>query len=394
MARLNFYNEITTEEGKQVNRWCMGTDGVCFKDIDEFVGTMDAEDNEIDIRIHCVGGLVSEGWAIYDKLRASGKEISCTVEGMCASMATVILLAAPKERRKALQHARLCVHNPYVCGWCLGETLTADDLEASAKNLRADQDRILDLYVERCGCEREQMQALMDEDKYIGTDEAKDLGLISEVIAPASAKKKDVINKVVMMDKEKKVEVKQNLLDKVLAKLGLARIEDVVVCMDLTTADGSTLTVERENGDAQVGDEAKPDGEHLMPDGSTIVVEDGVITEIRPKEEEEKEDEEGEEGGKGEKDEKADEIEALNARIAELETMLAEAKAMKKTDVESEILDVVNVAGGLEWLRAQSSKHTVEGRKVSGVGAKNVDGVTESAIAKELRERREKKFNK
>ena len=391
MARLNFYNEITTEEGKQVNRWCMGTDGVCFKDIDEFIGTMDADDNEIDIRIHCVGGLVSEGWAIYDKLRASGKEISCTIEGMCASMATVILLAAPKERRKALQHARLCVHNPYICGWCLGDKITADDLEASAKSLRADQEKILDLYVERCGCEREQMQALMNEDKYIGTEEAKELGLISEVIAPASAKKKDFINKVVAMDKEKKVEVKQNLLDKVLAKLGLARIEDVVVCMDVTTADGSTLTVERESGDPQVGDEAKPDGEHLMPDGNTIVVVDGVITEIRQKEEEE-EDEDGEEG---EKDEKAEEIEALNARIAELETMLADAKAMKRTEAEDEILKAVNVAGGMEWLKAQCSKHTVEGRKVDSIGAKKVnDIVTESAIAKELRERREKKFKK
>ena len=37
MAILKIYNEITTEEGKQINRWCMGTDGVCFKDIDEFV---------------------------------------------------------------------------------------------------------------------------------------------------------------------------------------------------------------------------------------------------------------------------------------------------------------------------------------------------------------------
>ena len=78
-----------------------GIDGICFKDIDGFLASMKPDDDEVDIRIHCRGGDCVEGWAIYDKLRQSGKTISCTVEGECSSMATIILLAAPAERRHA-----------------------------------------------------------------------------------------------------------------------------------------------------------------------------------------------------------------------------------------------------------------------------------------------------
>lgn len=68
--------------------------------------------------------------------------------------------------------------------------------------------------------------------------------------------------------------------------VALGVVKAPIVSLDLSTADGGTLTVEREEGDPQVGDTASPDGEHLMPDGSTIVVEGGVISEIRDPEEE------------------------------------------------------------------------------------------------------------
>ena len=92
---------------------------------------------------------------------------------------------------------------------------------------------------------------------------------------------------------EKKTEVKASLLDKILAKLGVKTLEEAEQAvaepqakeepkaMKLNTADGQTLTVEREEGDPQVGDKASPDGTFEMPDGKTIVVEDGVITDIQ-----------------------------------------------------------------------------------------------------------------
>lgn len=384
MATLKIYNEITTEEGKQINRWCMGTDGVCFKDIDEFVASMDENDKSIDVRIHCEGGSVTEGWAIYDKLRHTDKEITCTVEGKCASMATVVLMAAPKERRRAYQNAKFCVHNPFMPAFALGEYVTADDLERTGKQLREEQERILDLYVERCGCDQEEMQALMNEDKYIDTEKAMAIGLIGEVLAPVSAKKEEnnITNKKEEMN-EKKVEVKQSLLDKILAKVGLARIEDVVLDMELSTADGETITIEREEGEPQIGDVASPDGEHAMPDGTTIVITEGVISEIRPAEEQTEEEE---------TNEVEDLKKALADKDAEIANLKAQLEAKAKTTEDLAILNAVKMAGGTDWLAKACSTYKVEGRKVSGVSAKKAaEVVTENAMEKELRERKSRK---
>lgn len=384
MAILKIYNEITTEEGKQMNRWCMGTDGVCFKDIDEFLASMDEDDKSIDVRIHCEGGSVTEGWAIYDKLRATDKEITCTVEGKCASMATVILMAAPKERRRAYQNAKFCVHNPFMPTMALGEYVTAEDLERTGKQLREEQERILDLYVNRCGCDKEEMQALMNEDKYIDSEKAMAIGLIGEVLAPVSAKKSEnnIINKKEEMN-EKKVEVKQSLLDKILAKVGLARIEDVVLDMELSTADGETITIEREEGEPQIGDVASPDGEHAMPDGTTIVIAEGVISEIRPAEEQTEEEE---------TNEVEDLKKALADKDAEIANLKAQLEAKAKTTEDLAILNAVKMAGGTDWLAKACSTYKVEGRKVSGVSAKKAaEVVTENAMEKELRERKSRK---
>lgn len=394
MAVLKIYNEITTEEDKQFLKWCMGMDGVCFKDIDEFLSGMDEKDNTVDIRLHCDGGSVSEGWAIYDKLRASGKEISAIAEGKVASMATIIMMAAPKERRKAYKSANICVHNPWVPSYALGDSLTAEDLRKTAEGLQKEQDKMLDLYVERCECNRDEMQSLMNEDKFIDTDRAKALGIISEIIAPASAKKGSNNNNFNNMAKTGNVEVKQNLLDKLLGKLGYLKIEDVALGMDLSTADGGTLTVEREEGEPQVGDVASPDGEHVMPDGSIIVVADGKITEIKPASSGD-----GEEGGSDEETritELETEVEELKTEIDELKEELEGAKAKAKTSSDLAILNAVKMVGGEKWLAKNCSTFKVKARTVSGANArKGIEGSSEETpMEREIRERKEGTYNK
>ena len=394
MAVLKIYNEITTEEDKQFLKWCMGMDGVCFKDIDEFLSGMDEKDNTVDIRLHCDGGSVSEGWAIYDKLRASGKEISAIAEGKVASMATIIMMAAPKERRKAYKSANICVHNPWVPSYALGDSLTAEDLRKTAEGLQKEQDKMLDLYVERCECNRDEMQSLMNEDKFIDTDRAKALGIISEIIAPASAKKGSNNNNFNNMAKTGNVEVKQNLLDKLLGKLGYSKIEDVALGMDLSTADGGTLTGEREEGEPQVGDVASPDGEHVMPDGSIIVVADGKITEIKPASSGD-----GEEGGSDEETritELETEVEELKTEIDELKEELEGAKAKAKTSSDLAILNAVKMVGGEKWLPKNCSTFKVKARTVSGANArKGIEGSSEETpMEREIRERKEGTYNK
>ena len=369
MAVLKIFNDIQSEKEKKSCQFWGDAEGVCFKDVDEFVAGMDADDNVIEVRLHCDGGDVIEGWGIYDKLRSTGKEITTIVEGNAASMATVIMMAAPKERRKADSSAQILVHNPWICPYSFDYSMTADELRKAADDLQAQQDKILNLYVERCECDREEMQALMNENKYIDTTRAKELGLIGEIIAPASASAKKGVKfnnkKNKAMTKEEKVEVKASLMSKILAKLGIKSIDEFEVKgMDLSTADGQTLTIEREEGEPQVGDKASPDGEFKMPDGSTIVVSEGVITDIKK---------DSDPAASAEDDDKIAELEKkvedLEAEVDELKSQLEAANAKAKTTEELRILNAVKIAGGEKALAKLSSSYQPQGRKHSGGNA-------------------------
>lgn len=394
MAKLKIYTDIQTEQDKACARFWGDVEGVSFADIDAFCSSIADDDNTIEIRLHCNGGSVTEGWAIYDRLRATGKEITCIVEGNCASMGTVVLLAAPKERRKAYSNAHLLIHNPYA--FVMGAS-DADDLQKMANDLKAEQDRLVDLYVERCGCDRETIQALMDEDKFIGVEEAKEIGLIGEVIAPMSAKAITTNNNIKNMSK---VEVKASLLDRMLAKLGFKDLDEATVldikALELSTADGQTLTVEREEGQPTEGDKATPDGTFLMPDGVTIVVEEGVIVEVKSAEDapvdETDDNEKGDEDPTTEEDDKDEEEQRLRDRIAELEKeneelkqKLNEANANARTKEDLRILNAVKMAGGEEALKQFSSNYTPSPRQPQGSKAK--DAVANKISSDDIRTR-------
>lgn len=378
MASLKIYNDIVNEEDKICYQDWMGLDAICYKDITEFLEAIPEDDNEVNLRIHCAGGNVMEGWAIYDALRNSGKTITATIEGQCASMATVILLAAPKERRFATKNASMCIHNPYIpyMDLWVNENITANKMDAitakltaTAEQLRADQKKIIDLYVERTGASAEELQSLMNEDKFVDMARAKELGFICDTLAPNTDKKHSISNnhKAKTMNK-KEVTVQASVLSRMLAKLGITKVEDFkVVDLVVTAANGDELTVEREEGDTQVGDTASPDGNFVMEDGTTITVADGVITAITPKEEPTTE--EGT-NADDEKDAKiADltaQVEALNqqiaeltsakdekdAKIADLSTQVSDLTTAQKSEDDTAILDAVAKAGGKEWLDA------------------------------------------
>jgi len=297
MATLRIYNEIADEECKLLLQATTGASSVSYKDISEFIAGMGADDTQIDIRLHCPGGSCIEGWAMYDALRRSGKEIGATIEGECSSMATIILLAAPKERRVAYKNAHICIHNPAVETLNVDafQRLTADKLELTAqeilhqaKALRQEQEKILDLYVERTGASRKTLKALMDKDTLMDAQQAQELGFISQILVPTTAKRQNSqyhTNSLSQLNdmtrKEKKIALKEGLFSRLLAKAGLARIEDLkIIDQIITAANGSEFTVEREAGDPQVGDTAYPDGSYVLSDGTTVVVAGSVITDI------------------------------------------------------------------------------------------------------------------
>ena len=374
MAKLFINKDIVADDDKMKHWYLTGADGMSFSDVQQFISWVDPDDNHIDIEFHSCGGDVDEGYAIYDAIRATGKEISATVVGRCGSMATIILLAAPLERRKMYQHAKICIHDPYCPG--IDGALDIDTLDEIKSGLETERNRMLSLYVERCGVDRDALDAQMKKANWFGGATAKQLGFVSEVIMPKSAKVV-INNKRSMAIKEDEVTVSKSLLGRLLAKLGYAKIEDVpAVALELTTAGGDVLTVEREEGEPQVGDAASPDGEHVMPDGKTIVVTDGVITEIR--EDEESTDEE---------------VQALKDRIEELETEVASLKSNARTVEDNKILNAIKMAGGVDWLAKNCSTYKVAGRAqtVRTFGKQDGDGGEEDEIKRKLREEKEKR---
>lgn len=350
---LKIYNAIMPEEDRVFMQY-MGLDGVSFNSIDDFIASIPEEDGTIDMRINSPGGAVSEGWAIIDKLRATGKKIIATIEGEASSMAAILLLAASE--RKGHKHARLLIHDAYFPEYTLAGAYHKEDLEKLAASLDEDNKMALDFMVERTGADRATLEAIMKEDTPMDMERAKELGFIHEIIEPASASARgwkrptmaaSDTNSLTNMDNKKTLASAFKAFAEALGLSIKMEADPAPVGYALTSQDGTEINIDKPEGeDPAVGDSATPDGEHLMPDGTTIVIADGVITEIR--------DADGEQDG--ESDENNDnegheaELAAKDAEIERLQARITELEAGQMTAEQSEIVDKVMKAGGKAWL--------------------------------------------
>lgn len=351
MARL-YINKNIAADADKMKYWLSGEDAMSFSDIRCFMDWMPHGDNQIDIELHSCGGDCTEGYAIYDALRTSGKEISVNVVGRAASMATVILLAAPSERRRAFEHAEFLIHEPYIPS--LTGNVGLERLEEIKGMLETEREKMIAVYEERTGIKRDVLEAQMKNGGWFNADKAIELGFVSSIVPAISATAEPVVINNSNMEAKEEVKVGKGLLDRLLAKCGYAKIEDVpeIVAMELTTSDGEKLSIEREDGSPAVGDKASPDGSHVMPDGETIVVKDGKITEIKePKDDKEKAKAQWEE-------EKA----ALQAKIDEQAQTISGLQGNQKSEDDKRILGAVDQQGGEAWLQTVASTYTPAGR--------------------------------
>ena len=184
MAELKIYDDIGKDEmafffGGEVEKFSA-------EKMRDLVDRMPTDDSIINCHLHSRGGSVVEGYAISDILRMSGKTINMTVDGLCASIATVILLAAPKENRKIYPNARLVIHNPFIPEFTLADAYESADLQKLADELKAEENRLLDFYVDRTGASREELKNLMDAETELSPEEALRLGFVNEILKPIS----------------------------------------------------------------------------------------------------------------------------------------------------------------------------------------------------------------
>lgn len=375
---LKIFHDIVDEEDKLWLQWD-GLDGITYKDVREALAAMPEDDDIIDIRLHCDGGNVVEGWSIYDALRqAAGKTISATIEGKCSSIATIILLAAPKERRFAYRNASLCIHNPALAQYpddlfCCsrltsGELRSQSDmLKTLATQLDNETAKILNLYVERTGADLKELKKLMEQDIYINMDKALELGFIGSVL-PEMTDTKSHIKNLKSKSMPENVTIDAKTAARICALYGVKSLDELkdlkVLDQYITSASGESFTVEREEGDPQVGDVAYPDGTYTMEDGTVVVVADGVITEINKPKEDTSEEPTEEDQLKAQIDDLQTQINELKSQVEDKDTKLADMQAKldeangqiealkgeQKTEDEKSILETVGKAGGKEWL--------------------------------------------
>jgi len=141
---------------------------------------LEAEDPDKDIflYINSPGGSVTAGMAIYDTMQYVKPHISTICMGQAASMGALLLAAGAKGKRFALPHARIMIHQPL--GGVQGQ---ATDIDIQAKEILRVRDELNRIFVHHTGQSLEQIQRDTDRDFFMTPDQAKDYGIVDEVIS-------------------------------------------------------------------------------------------------------------------------------------------------------------------------------------------------------------------
>ena len=240
--------------------------------------------------INSPGGSLFEGLAMYDLV--NGSDIEVGVIGVCASAATLPLLAS--EKRWGTPNSRYLIHNPW--DMAIGD---AASMSKTANELKAEQDRALDLYMAKLKGTRDEIQSIMNAEKILTAPEALELGLITEIRSinktteptPEGSDIKNMFNQFKMYyDMTNKDDVKKELtgiramlegLSKLLNPPKNIMIQDVNG-KELDFGDSASTADEIKVGSTATVDGSPAEGEFVINTGETYVFEGGELKEIKP----------------------------------------------------------------------------------------------------------------
>ncbi|WP_434352238.1 ATP-dependent Clp endopeptidase proteolytic subunit ClpP [Trichococcus flocculiformis] len=147
---------------------------------------LDAQDSEKDIYIYInsPGGSVSAGLAIYDTMNFIKADVQTIAMGMAASMGSFLLTAGEKGKRFALPNAEIMIHQPL--GGAQGQ---ATEIEIAARHILQTRERLNKILAERTGQPMEVIERDTDRDNYMTAQQAKEYGLIDEVMVNSKSLK-------------------------------------------------------------------------------------------------------------------------------------------------------------------------------------------------------------
>ncbi len=132
---------------------------------------------EISIYINSPGGVVTSGLSIYDTMQYIRPSVSTLVVGQAASMGSLLLAAGAKGKRFSLPNSRVMMHQP--SGGFQGQ---ATDIMIHAKETQILKDRLNRIYVKHTGQKLKAVEAALERDNFMSPEEAKDWGLIDEIV--------------------------------------------------------------------------------------------------------------------------------------------------------------------------------------------------------------------
>lgn len=310
-----------------------------------FLDTLEEDVTDIHVYINSGGGSVVEGWAIYDKLKTSGKKITTIGEGMVGSIATIIFMAG--DYRKLHENSRFFIHNPY---WQPDSPtpMEADDLISLGESLQAEQKKILDFYSNQTGTDITLLEPLMQKATDLTSTQAIELGFANEIISTSVNYTPYKLVAFVDTKENKPKQTKMNKTENSVSwiKRGFtklaAMINGVTLNMEMPVKDAEgkdvILYVESETEDlvgkpaflldADGNETTAPDGDYTDANGRVIKIAGGVVAEVVEPQ--------------AKVEETQPSIEELTAKIAELETTKA------------------NLTSELESVKAEKSKAETE----------------------------------
>lgn len=140
-------------------------------------------DRDIQIYLNSPGGVVYAGLGIYDTMQYLTPDVSTICTGMAASMAAVLLCAGAKGKRFALPHSRVMIHQPM--GGAQGQ---ASDIEIEAREIQKIKKELYDIIAYHTGKSYDQVWQDCDRDHWLIAAEAKEYGLIDEVLSKKDRK--------------------------------------------------------------------------------------------------------------------------------------------------------------------------------------------------------------
>ena len=134
-------------------------------------------DKDIHLYINSPGGVVTAGLAIYDTMQYSKPDVSTICVGQAASMGSILLTAGAKGKRYALPHARIMIHQPL--GGAQGQST---DIQIQAKEILRLREVGNEILAHHTGQDTEKINVDTERDNFMSAEEAKEYGLIDEVV--------------------------------------------------------------------------------------------------------------------------------------------------------------------------------------------------------------------